>query len=115
VRYRRRTDGEIIAAQAAMVRDMVNSPSADRPTVIAAIARGLARKHRLKSRAGTDRMRKLAWARSWRGVGSVQRQFIIAEYAAAGRSLRRPCRKAITFDSGGISIKPSTTWTMRTI
>ena len=53
--------GEIIAAQAAMVRDMVNSPSADMtPTVIAGIAKGLARKHRLKVQVlERDRMRKL--------------------------------------------------------
>ncbi|MEK6744048.1 MAG: leucyl aminopeptidase [Nitrospirota bacterium] len=104
--------GEIIAAQAALVRDMVNSPSADMtPTDIAGIAKGLARKHRLKVQVlERDRMRKLGMG-ALLGVasGSVQPpKFIIAEYRGGGK---RPfvalVGKAITFDSGGISIKPS--------
>ncbi len=104
--------GEIIAAQAAMVRDMVNSPSADMtPTVIAGIAKGLARKHRLKVQVlERDRMRKLGMG-ALLGVasGSVQPpKFIIVEYRGGGKKpFIALVGKAITFDSGGISIKPS--------
>lgn len=103
--------GEIIAAQAALVRDMVNSPSADMtPTTIAGIAKGLARKYRLKVQVlERDRMRKLGMG-ALLGVasGSVQPpKFIIIEYRGGGK---KPCvvlvGKAITFDSGGISLKP---------
>jgi leucyl aminopeptidase len=104
--------GEIIAAQAAMVRDMVSSPSADMtPAVIGGIAKGLARKHRLKVRVlERDRMRKLGMG-ALLGVasGSVQPpKFIIAEYRGGGKKpFIALVGKAITFDSGGISIKPS--------
>lgn len=104
--------GEIIAAQAAMVRNMVNSPAADMtPTVIAGIARGLARKHRLKVQVlERDRMRKFGMG-ALLGVasGSIQPpKFIIAEYRGGGKKpFVALVGKAITFDSGGISIKPS--------
>ena len=95
-----------------MVRDMVNSPSADMtPTVIAGIARTLARKHHLKVQVlERDRMRKLGMG-ALLGVaaGSVQPpKFIIAEYRGGGKKpFVALVGKAITFDSGGISIKPS--------
>lgn len=104
--------GEIIAAQASLVRDMVNSPSADMtPTVIAGIAKGLARKHRLKVQVlERDRMRKLGMG-ALLGVaaGSIQPpKFIIVEYRGGGKKpFIALVGKAITFDSGGISIKPS--------
>ncbi len=104
--------GEIIAAQAAMVRDMVSSPSADMtPAVIAGIAKGLARKHRLKVQVlERGRMRKLGMG-ALLGVasGSVQPpKFIIVEYRGGGKKpFIALVGKAITFDSGGISIKPS--------
>jgi len=103
--------GEIIAAQAAMVRDMVNSPSADMtPTTIASVAKGLAKKHRLKVQVlERDRMRKLGMG-ALLGVaaGSVQPpKFIIAEYRGGGKKpFVALVGKAITFDSGGISLKP---------
>jgi len=104
--------GEIIAAQAAMARDMVSSPSADMtPTVIAGIAKGLARKYRLKGQVlERDHMRKLGMG-ALLGVasGSVQPpKFIIVEYRGGGKKpFIALVGKAITFDSGGISIKPS--------
>lgn len=104
--------GGIIAAQAALVRDMVSSPSADMtPTVIAGIAKGLGRKHRLKVRVlERDRMRKLGMG-ALLGVasGSVQPpKFIIVEYRGGGKKpFIALVGKAVTFDSGGISIKPS--------
>jgi leucyl aminopeptidase len=104
--------GEVIAASASLARDMVNAPPADMtPAVIAGIAQGLGRKHRLKVRVlERDAMRKLGMG-GLLGVasGSVQPpKFIIVEYRG-GR--KKPfialVGKTITFDSGGISIKPS--------
>ncbi len=103
--------GEIIAASASMARDMVSTPSADMtPAVIARIARDVARKHRLRVKV-LERadMRKLGMG-ALLGVasGSVQPpKFIILEYRGGGK---KPwialVGKTITFDSGGISIKP---------
>ncbi len=104
--------GRIIAEAASMARDMVSTPSADMtPAAIAGIAKGLARNHRLKVRV-LERadMQKLGMG-ALLGVasGSVQPpKFIIVEYRGGGK---RPwialVGKTITFDSGGISIKPA--------
>jgi leucyl aminopeptidase len=104
--------GEIVAAAASLARDMVNAPPADMtPAVIAGIARGLGRKHRLKvtvlERAA---MRKLGMG-GLLGVASGSAQppkFIIVEYRGGGKKpFLALVGKTITFDSGGISIKPS--------
>jgi leucyl aminopeptidase len=105
-------NGKLIATSASLARDMVNAPPADMtPTVIAGIAKGLARKHRLKVRVlERDAMRKLGMG-ALLGVaaGSVQPpQFIIVEYRGGGKKpFIALVGKTITFDSGGISIKPS--------
>jgi len=103
--------GQIIAEAASMARDMVNTPSADMtPAVIAGVAKGLARTHRLRVRV-LERadMQKLGMG-ALLGVasGSVKPpKFIVVEYRGGGK---RPwialVGKTITFDSGGISIKP---------
>ena len=104
--------GETIAASASLARDMVNAPPADMtPAVIAGIAQGLGRKHRLKVRVlERDAMRKLGMG-GLLGVslGSVQPpKFIIVEYRGGGKKpFIALVGKTITFDSGGISIKPS--------
>ena len=104
--------GGIIAGSAAMARDMVSTPGADMtPAVIAGIARDLARKHRLRIQVlERTQMRKLGMG-ALLGVaaGSAQPpRFIILEYRGGGK---KPwialVGKTITFDSGGISIKPS--------
>jgi len=104
--------GELIAASASLARDMVNAPPADMtPAAIAGIAKGLGRKHRLKVQVlERSRMRKLGMG-ALLGVasGSIQPpKFIIVEHRGGGK---RPfialVGKTITFDSGGISIKPS--------
>jgi leucyl aminopeptidase len=95
-----------------MARDMVSTPGADMtPAHIAGIAKGIGRKHRLRIRVlERDTMRKLGMG-ALLGVaaGSAQPpKFIIVEYRGGGR---KPwialVGKTITFDSGGISIKPS--------
>jgi leucyl aminopeptidase len=104
--------GELIAGSAAMVRDMVSSPGADMtPTVIAGIAKDIAEKHKLRIQVlERDRMRKLGMG-ALLGVASGSAQppkFIIVEYRGGGnKPFIALVGKTITFDSGGISIKPS--------
>ena len=104
--------GEVVAASAVMARDMVSAPAADMtPNHIAAIARGLGRKHRLRVRVlEREAMRKFGMG-ALLGVASGSAQppkFIVVEYRGGGK---KPwialVGKTITFDSGGISIKPS--------
>ncbi len=103
--------GEEIAGSTAMVRDMVNSPSADMtPTAIAGIARRIAQASRLKLTVlDRKQMQKLGMG-ALLGVasGSVQPpKFIILEYRNGGKKpFIALVGKAITFDSGGISLKP---------
>lgn len=103
--------GELIAESAMMARDMVNSPSADMtPTIIAAKARAIAREHKLKIQVlERSRMQKLGMG-GLLGVasGSVQPpKFIILEYRRGGKKpFIALVGKTITFDSGGISLKP---------
>jgi len=105
-------DGVKIAESTMMVRDMVNFPSADMtPAIIAAKARKIAQQFgftvQVLERA---RMQKLGMG-ALLGVasGSVQPpKFIIVEYLKGGKKpIIALVGKTITFDSGGISIKPS--------
>jgi leucyl aminopeptidase len=104
--------GEIIAGSAALARDMVSTPAADMtPTVIAGVARDLARKHRLRVQVlERAQMKKLGMG-GLLGVAAGSHQppkFIVVEYRRGGK---RPwivlVGKTITFDTGGISLKPS--------
>lgn len=103
--------GMAIAASASMARDMVSTPAADMtPTTIAKIAKDLAKKHRLKIQVlERPQMRKLGMG-ALLGVaaGSVQPpKFIILEYRGGGtKPFIVLVGKTITFDTGGISIKP---------
>jgi leucyl aminopeptidase len=104
--------GNTIAGSTMMVRDMVNSPAADMtPTIVAARAKEIARQFGLKIQVlEKDRMKKLGMG-ALLGVasGSVQPpKFIIVEYRKGGtKPFIALVGKTITFDSGGISIKPS--------
>ncbi len=104
--------GRIIAESASMVRNMVNSPSADMtPTHIAGIAKAVGRQAGLRVKVlERGAMRKLGMG-ALLGVaaGSVQPpKFIVVEYRGGGRKpFIALVGKTITFDSGGISIKPS--------
>ena len=104
--------GEIIAASAVLARDMVSAPAADMtPLHVAGIARSLGRKHRLRVKVlGRPEMRRLGMG-ALLGVasGSVQPPtFVIVEYRGGGKKpFIALVGKTITFDSGGISIKPS--------
>lgn len=104
--------GEAIAASTAMARDLVSAPPADKtPTIIAARAREVARQYGLRIQVfDRDRMRKLGMG-ALLGVasGSIQPpKFIIVEYRKGGKKpFIALVGKSITFDSGGISIKPA--------
>jgi len=104
--------GAVIADSTSMVRDMVSCPPVDMtPAIVAAKAQELARQLgftvRVLERA---QMQKLGMG-ALLGVasGSVQPpKFIIIEYRKGGKKpVIALVGKTITFDSGGISIKPS--------
>ncbi|MFA5073100.1 MAG: leucyl aminopeptidase [Nitrospirota bacterium] len=104
--------GTIIAEAAMMARDMVNTPPVDMtPLDLAAAARRLAREFDLKlTILDRGKMKKTGMgALVSVAAGSAQPPaFIILEYRGGGK--KPPVvlvGKAITFDSGGISIKPS--------
>jgi leucyl aminopeptidase len=103
--------GEVIAESTAIVRDMVSSPAADMtPTVVAEKAREIARQFGLKIQVLERRQMEKLGMGALIGVasGSVQPpKFIVVEYRRGGRkSFIALVGKTITFDSGGISIKP---------
>jgi leucyl aminopeptidase len=106
------TIGTIIADSAMMTRDMVSSPPMDMtPAVIAAKAREIAREFGLKIRVlERKHMEKLGMG-GLLGVASGSAQppkFIILEYRKGGKKpFIALVGKTITFDSGGISIKPA--------
>ena len=105
--------GRKIAEAVCVARDMINTPANEMtPTVMAGYAKNIAREHKLKLKVlEKDDCEKLGMG-AYLGVasGSVQPpKFIILEYRG-GKSGASPTvivGKGITFDSGGISIKPS--------
>jgi leucyl aminopeptidase len=104
--------GEVIAGSTVMARDMVSSPPVDMtPGIIAIKAKEVARQFGLKIQVlDRDRMRKLGMG-ALLGVASGSAQppkFIILEYRKGGtKPFIALVGKSITFDSGGISIKPA--------
>lgn len=104
--------GELIAESTAIVRDMVSTPPADMtPAIIAGRAREISREVGLKLEVLDRREMEKAGMGALLGVasGSVQPpKFIILEYRRGGKKpFIALVGKTITFDSGGISIKPS--------
>jgi leucyl aminopeptidase len=104
--------GEIIAGSTVMARDMVNSPSADMtPSVVAAKAKEIAKEFGLKLQVFERKQMEKLGMGGLLGVasGTVQPpKFIILEYRHGGKSpFVALVGKTITFDSGGISIKPA--------
>lgn len=105
--------GSIIADAVIMARHLINSPGNEvNPSTLADTARGIARRTSLRCQVLTQNdIQKLGMG-CLLGVaqGSTQPPvFIILEHAPAGIS-GRPLvlvGKGITFDSGGISIKPA--------
>jgi leucyl aminopeptidase len=104
--------GAIIAQSTIIARDMVSSPSADMtPTIIAAKAHDITKELGLKLQVLDRQQIAELGMGALIGVssGSVQPpKFIIVEYRGGGKKpFVALVGKTITFDSGGISIKPS--------
>ncbi len=104
--------GQILAESVSLARDLINGPSnLVTPRVLADAARKIAKQHRLKVTViPFARLKKLGFG-GLVGVaqGSVEpAQFIVLEYSPArSKATFAFCGKGITFDTGGISIKPS--------
>jgi len=103
---------EAIARSTVMARDMVSSPPMDMtPAVIAAKARELARSYGLRVQVLERRQMEKLGMGGLLGVASGSAQppkFIIVEYRKGGKKpFIALVGKTITFDSGGISIKPA--------
>ncbi len=104
--------GAVIAESVMMARDMVSSPPVDMtPAVIAAKARELSRLSGLKVRVLERAQMERLGMGGLLGVASGSMQppkFIIVEYRKGGKKpFIALVGKTITFDSGGISIKPA--------
>ncbi len=104
--------GQAIADAAAMARDLVSAPAADMtPAVIAARAKEIGREFRVTVKVLERRQMQQQGMGALLGVASGSSnppKFIILEYRGGGRKpFITLVGKTITFDSGGISIKPS--------
>lgn len=106
--------GRQIADSAIWTRDMVNQPANKlTPTMLANEAKSAARKFRFSCRILDMKAQKKLGMEALLGVARGSREpskFIVLEYKGPGSSGKKPLiwlGKGITFDSGGISIKPS--------
>lgn len=101
---------QAVVAATSMARDMINTPSNRMtPTVLGEIARSLAGgklKVKVLERKDVEREGMGAYLSVARGSREPLK-FIVAEYKGAKGAPVVLIGKAITFDSGGISIKPS--------
>ena len=105
--------GEIFGEATAFARDLVNAPANDvHPTYLARVATQIAREHRLRLHV-FDRAecRKMGMG-AFLGVAAGSEQppkFIHLAYSPAGRPKKRVAviGKGITFDSGGLDLKPA--------
>ena len=107
--------GEAYAAGCLFARDLVNRPANKlTPTALAGAARAMARREGLSCTVlGEPALRKLGMG-GILGVGQGSRQpskMVVLEFAPKGRRGKLPLAalvgKGVTFDTGGISIKPS--------
>ena len=103
---------EVVAEAVALARDLINGPSnLVTPTALANEARRIARQYRLKCTViPFPRLKRLGFG----GIVGVAQgsahpaQFIVLEYAPPrANGTFAFCGKGITFDSGGVSLKPS--------
>jgi len=105
--------GEIIAEATMLARDMVNEPANEMtPRHMAEIAKGLANKYNLEFNVFDSREMKAMGMGALLGVASGSSQppkLITLSYKGKPKSPNAVgfLGKGITFDSGGISIKPS--------
>lgn len=104
--------GAVLAEAVSLARDLINGPSnIVTPTYLANQARLLAREHHFKCQViPFPRLKRLGFG----GIVGVAQgsahpaQFIVLDYKPArAKTTFALCGKGITFDSGGISLKPS--------
>ena len=104
--------GEVLAEAISLARDLINGPSnLITPTVLANEARRIAKRFRLKCAVTPfAQLKRLGFG----GIVGVAQgsahpaQFIVLDYAPRGAKATFVfCGKGITFDSGGISLKPA--------
>ena len=104
--------GSILAEAVSLSRDLINGPSnLVTPTVLANEARAIAKRHRLKCTVlPFRRLKQLGFG----GIVGVAQgsphpaQFIVLDYAPRrAKTTFVLCGKGVTFDTGGISLKPS--------
>ena len=102
----------VIAEAVSLARDLINGPSnLVTPTYLANTARAIARRFRLRCTViPFARLKRLGFG----GIVGVAQgsahpaQFIVLEYRPArAKATFALCGKGITFDSGGISLKPA--------
>lgn len=106
-------EGKIIFGSVNFARDLVNHPANDMtPTILAETAKKMAKTNRIKCTVlSRPQLKKLGMG-AFLGVSQGSQEpprFIILEYHGGKRG-ERPAvivGKSITFDSGGISLKPS--------
>ena len=106
--------GQTLAGAVCWARDLVNRPSNRlTPTIMASEAKTAARKFGFRCKVlGPAAQRRLGM-NALLGVARGSRepsQFMVLEYRGRGAGAKKPLvflGKGITFDSGGISIKPS--------
>jgi len=102
----------IVAEQTEAVRDFVNAPAAElTPTIFAKQARAMCRENGVSCRVlgEKDLEKEKMGAMLAVGRGSVEpSRLIVMHYNKGKRGVPRVCLvgKGVTFDSGGISIKP---------
>lgn len=106
--------GKILADAVRMARDLINSPAnAVNPSVLAETAKSIAKQTTLRCRVINQAEMKKFGMGCLLGVaqGSAQPPvLILLEHKPTGRAAQAPIAligKGITFDSGGISIKPA--------
>jgi leucyl aminopeptidase len=107
-------DAETLCAGVYLARDLVNHPAnAATPTFLADTARALAKKHALTCKVFDQKKMQRLGMGALLGVARGSHEparFIVIEYATPQTAHMKPVvlvGKAITFDSGGISIKPA--------
>ena len=106
--------GRILSEGTNYARDLINTPSNEkRPPALADIARAMARREGLKCRVLDEKQmaRQKMGAILSVGQGSTEPpRMVVLEYRPQGARSRKPIAfvgKGVTFDTGGISIKPS--------
>jgi leucyl aminopeptidase len=104
--------GQTLAEAVSLVRDLVNGPSnLVTPTLLAHTAKDLANRHGLTCQVTPFAQLKKQGFGGIAGVGQGSAhpaQLIVLDYAPAKpKATVALCGKGITFDSGGISLKPA--------